>query len=317
VNEAAAIQKDSPNRFWSWLIGVTLFVLGVLGLGLLLFSILGLSGQVATPIGPVKQHLSAADFASSAVAGATLLLAAVTVLLALFTRNSLALGRAELALAEKSLVAVQEQAAKLAEQVTATHVQAAAMQSQAAATQQQAVIAQRTLEASWRPFLVDIPWGSATRPTTWTIAGSADASTIYVRHDQQGKVTEVEVPLRNIGLGPALISKAGLSIGQLHADATSLSTAIVASGEIVSVGFKIPDDSENDTAVVMAITSSLAAHQPFVVTVFFSDQGGTGDWRTRLYLHKPENFNQYVVDRLELYEGDAITPLASTRPLRH
>ena len=258
-----------------------------------------------------------------AVAGATLLLATVTVTLALFTRGSLALGRAELTLAEASLKVVRDQATKQAEQVAASQEQVAASQrqvaatqEQVAATQEQAAIARQTLEATWRPFLVDIPWGSATRQTPWTIAGSTDASTIYVMHDQQGKVTEVEVPLRNIGLGPALISKAGLSIGQLHADATSLSTAIVASGEIVVVGFKIPDDSESDTAVLKAITSSLAAQQPFIVTVFFSDQGGTGDWRTRLYLHKPENFNQYVVDRVELYEGDATTALASTRPLR-
>jgi hypothetical protein len=282
------------------------------------WSLLALLGIVPPP----AHALTSSDLASMAVAGATLLLATVTVTLALFTRGSLALGRAELTLAEKSLKAVEDQASKQAEQVAATLTQAAAMQEQVAATQKQVgatqeqvtatqsqvAIARQTLEAGWRPFLVDVPWDSATRSTDKNLAGTTDAATVYVRADRDELVTEVEVPLRNIGLGPALITKAGLSLTQLHADATSLSSAIVAVSEIVVVGFKIPRES-------VALRSGLAELQPFVVTVFFTDQGGTGTWRTRIYLHKPQDFNQYVVERVELYEGDENTPFASTRPL--
>jgi hypothetical protein len=315
VSEPLASQKDSPNRFWSWAISTALFLLGVLGLGLLVFSILGLSGQVATPIGPVRQRLFAADFASSAVAGATLLLAAVTVLLALFTRSSLALGRAELALAEKSLGALKEQAVKLAEQVAATHVQAGAMQtlasatfSQVAATQQQAAIAQRTLEASWRPLLVDVPFGFATRPRGTIYGGGTEdlASVTGLKLDDgTGRVV---VPFRNIGSGPAIISRAVLSFGQLHADATSFSSSIVAVSEVVRIRFEIAPAG----AVLINLISQLGEGKPFTVTVFYVDQGSVGTWRSRAQLHCPSQAQGYKVLNVDLYEGDSNTPFATS-----
>ena len=352
MSQPLASQKDSPNRLWSWAISVALLLLGVLGLGLLVFSILGLSGQVATPIGPVQQHLSAADFASSAVAGATLLLAAVTVLLALFTRNSLALGRAELALAEKSLAAVQEQGVKLAEQVTATHVQAAAMQSQAAATQQQAfamqnqvaatqqqagamqnqaaatqqqafamqnqaaatqqqaAIAQQTLEASWRPLLVDVPFGFATRRISSPGSlGPLEVDVAPVEADKrQDGVVRVIVPFRNIGSGPAVISRAVMSFGQLHTEATAFSSSIVAAREAVRIFFDVAPTG----AVPINVISQLDSGRPFTVAVFYGDQGGARAWRSRAQLHRPPSTKRYQVLNVELYEGDATTPFASS-----
>lgn len=123
--------------------GAAIAVLGILGLGLLAFSILGLFGLVSTPLGPVRQHLSAADLASSAVAGATLMLAVFTAYLAIATRASVAATRREAAIAEQALAAAQEQARIGAEEVKATN--------------RHAEIAQETLEASWRPMLVDVP----------------------------------------------------------------------------------------------------------------------------------------------------------------
>jgi hypothetical protein len=93
-----------------WTMRSALVLLGVLGLGLLSLSILGLLGQFSTPVGPVRQHLSAADFASSAVAGATLMLAVFTAYLAIETRASVAATRREAAIAEQTLIVATDQA---------------------------------------------------------------------------------------------------------------------------------------------------------------------------------------------------------------
>jgi hypothetical protein len=136
-----------------------------------------------------------------------------------------------------------------------------------------------------------------------------DAAYIEVARSAQGSVA-VEVPLRNIGTGPAVITKAGLSVTQLHDEATRLSIGIVAVGEVVRMSF----DIQSEGATLKALHSALSARQPFVVTVFYGDQGGTGSWRSRVYVHVPPKDNRYEVDRVELFAGDANTPFASTRP---
>lgn len=291
-------------------------LLGLLGLAavvLTAWSVLGLLGLVPAPA-PGGKTLTPTDLASMAVAGATLLLATVTVFLAVFTGRSLALTRAELVLTETSLkafqdqaVATQAQAAAMQSQVGATQAQAAAIQNQVAATQEQAAIARQTMEASWRPLLVDVPWELAQRSSAFQ--GKTDAAEIDINKTQEGDVT-VEVPLRNIGAGPAIITKAGLSVGQLHAEATNLSTAIVAPDQIVRATFKI----KTGTPTANGLISALSAQEPFVVTVFYGDQGGTGSWRSRIYIHRPPNYRVYVVERMEIYAGDETTPIASTLP---
>src|SRR5207245_638180 len=107
---------------------------------------------------PGGRAMTSPDLASVAVAGGTLILATVTVTLAVFTRRSLDQGRAELSLAEASLKSAQELAKQSSEQVAATL-------EQVKVTQDEADIARRSLEAGWRPFLVDVPFGYAPPPT--------------------------------------------------------------------------------------------------------------------------------------------------------
>jgi len=295
-------RRRSPFALLGW--GL-LVLLGVAATALTGWSLLGLLGIVPPPA-PGGQALTSPDLASMGVAGATLLLATVTVLLAVFTRRSLELGRAELALAEASLKAVQEQAAKQAEQVAATQAQVAATQAQVAATQAQAEVARQTLEASSRPVLTDVPMGPETRYSP--MLGQVPASEIAVGKDQQGTVT-VEMPLRNIGSGPAVIKKATLSVGQLHTTAAALTSSIVAVGESVLIGFEIKPKG----AVLVNLASQIAAMQPCIVTVDYGGQGGPGSWRSRVYL-QAQRANRYHVERVELYAGDEITPFATTDP---
>jgi hypothetical protein len=308
-------QRAGTGRNFVAIVGWSLLlVLLVAAASLTGWSLLGLLGIIPPPA-PAGHALPPADLASMAVAGATLLLATVTVALAVFTRRSLALGRAELALAEDSLKAVQEQAAKLAEQVAATNLQAAAIQIQAAATQnqvaatqQQAAIAQRTLEASWRPLLVDVPFGFATRPRGTIYGGGTEdlASVTGLKLDDgTGRVV---VPFRNIGSGPAIISRAVLSFGQLQADATSFSSSIVAVREVVHIRFDIAPAG----AVLINLISQLDAGKPFTVTVFYGDQGSVGTWRSRAQLHCPSQVQGYKVLNVDLYEGDSNTPFATS-----
>lgn len=294
----------SRRRQFSTALGWGLLVLlGVAAASLTGWSLLGLLGVVPPP-SPGGHALAPPDLASMAVAGATLLLATVTVALAVFTRRSLALSRAELTLAEASVTAVQEQAKKLAEQVAATH-------EQVAATQAQAAVARQTLESSWRPFLVDVPVGYATRPVFspgGTVMADAAGINFYKRENGTARVA---VPFRNIGSGLAVIAKSGLSFGQLHTAATSFSSSIVAVGEVVRVVFEI----EPAGAVLINLISQLDAGKPFVVTVFYGDQSGVGKWRSRAQVFRPAGNVNYEVLNVELYEGEDTKPFATSGPL--
>lgn len=253
------------------------------------WSLLSLLGVTPAP-SPGSRALAPSELASFAVAGATLLLATVTVLLAVFTRRSLDQGRRELQLAELALSTAQDQVKKQAEQVTATEAQAD--------------VARQTLEASFRPTLVDVPLGPATRYSP--AAGQVLAAEIVVAKDQQGTVT-VEVPLRNIGAGPAVIAKAILSVGQLHTAEAVLTSSIVAVGESLLIGFEIKPEG----AVLINLASQVAAMKPCVVTVIYGGQGGPGSWRSRVYL-RARNANRYEIERVELYAGEEIIPFATT-----
>jgi hypothetical protein len=284
--------------------GILILLGGVAGI-LTGWSLLGLLGIVPPPA-PGGKELNPPELASTGVAGATFLLATGTVALAAFTRRSIELGRAELSLAEASLKAVEEQANKMAEQVTATLAQVAATQAQVTATQAQAEVARQTLEASFRPSLVDVPKGPATRYSP--MAGQVPAFEIVMAMSQSGAVV-VEVPLRNIGVGPAVITKAMISVGQLHDTAAALTSSIVAVGESVLIGFEIKPKG----AALINLASQIAAIKPCVITVFYHGQGGSGSWRSRVSLHAL-NANRYDVARVELYVGDEIVPFAATGP---
>jgi hypothetical protein len=251
------------------------------------WALLALFGVAPAP----GQATTIGDQASIAVAGGTLILATVTVVLALLTRRSLTLGAAELKAAEDSVKAVNEQTGKLADQVTAT--------------QGQAKVARETLEASWRPFLVDVPYGFANRGSAR--GGVGDAAVIDVWKNDNGS-QEADVPLRNIGSGPAIIHRAEVSVNQLHERASRWSPAIVAPGEVVRLRFLVA----TGTATRNALIDALKKLEPCVITVFYADQG-TGKWRSRVYLHRlPEEGPVYTVDFVELYVGDENTPFATS-----
>jgi hypothetical protein len=279
-------------RWFGWL---ALVVIALTEVALTGWALLALLGLAPTPA-PAGHAMTPSDLASVAAAGATLILATVTVVLALLTRSSLELGRAELTLADATLTTAQEQAKQSAEQVTATL-------SQVKVTQDQADIARRSLEAGWRPFLVDVPYGYASPPTSFS--GVTDAAVVeaYTRPDGGG--AKVAMSLRNIGSGLAIVTKAAMSFGQLHADATTLSSSIVAVGEVVRMTFEIQPKG----AVLINMVSQIRANQPFVVTAIYTDQGGINSWRSRAYFKW--SGNRYEVEKVELYAGDEITPFAT------
>jgi hypothetical protein len=278
-----------------------LFVLAVAEVTLTGWAIFALLGSVPAPTA-AGRAMTPADLASMAVAGATLILATVTVLLAVFTRRSLQQGRAELNLAEATLKTAQEQATRSAEQVAATL-------EQVKVTQEQADIARRTLETGWRPFLVDVPYGYAAPPGK-TI-GITDAAVVQAYKRENGSAS-VAVSLRNIGSGLAIITKAGLSFGQLHTTATNLSSSVVAVGEAVRITFEI----EPKGAVLINMVSQIDSAQPFIVTATYTDQSGINNWRSRAYFrHPPQGGGRHEVEKVELFTGDADSPFAVSRPM--
>jgi hypothetical protein len=262
-------------------IGMTVLV--ILGFGMLAFSILGLFGLINTPVGPVRQHLSPADLASSSVAGATLMLAVFTAYLAIATRASVAATRGEAAIAEKALQAAQEQAQIGAKQVDATN--------------RNAEIAKDTLEAGWRPMLVDVP-------TQWDPARS---KVQIMSGDIIGGLS-IELWLRNIGSGPAIITRAGVHAGSAGGPASAIMSSVVPVGEATRLEFQLAPEPPTN-----AVISTLKQSQPVRVTVFYSDPGGHHQWRTRVELAQAEG-SEWRIRSLELSEENA-EPFAKSGPM--
>jgi len=211
---------------------------------------------------------------------------------------------------EQAAAATQRSAEATERSADATRDEANATREEAAATREEAAIARQTLESSWRPLVVDVPFGYAVRRVTqppYSDVGEADAAEVTAVKRGDG-TARVVVPFRNIGSGPALISKAVLSIGQLHAEATSFSSSVVAAREVVRVYFELAPAG----AILINLISQIDAGKAFTVAVFYGDQGGTGHWRSRAVVHRPAGASSYEVLNVELYEGDATTPFATS-----
>jgi hypothetical protein len=279
-------------------------VVGLLGFALLIFSIVGLLGLVSTPVGPVRQHLSPADLASSAVAGATLILAVFTAYLAMATRESVAATRREAAIAEQALAAAQEQARIGAEQVLATN--------------RHAEIAQETLEASWRPILVDVPIGLFV-VTSSSVFGSWDRGRVRVtevgRPLQKLRAT---IPLRNVGSGPAIIVSSSLSIGDYKSIAApEISAPIVppAMDELTNIEFDIDVGRKDLGSLVDDLQKEGPDRPPWLVVVAYRDQAGSNLWRTEAHVYPSEEHRWYV-RQVALVDGKTGRTVVMSGPKR-
>ena len=274
---------------WSHRIAVVgLWVAATIGTVLVAYAILSLLGVVPSLTAPTH-GLSGADLASLAVAGATLLLAAFTAQLALATNAALQLARRETSVAERALATAQSQTAKVAEQVEATNRQGA--------------LAERALESSWRPMLVDVPSGMAKREIPPFLA--MDAAEVNVYKAPESGLRLVAVSLRNIGSGPAFVSKASLSMGAVGAQMTDASSLVIARDEIAHVEFRFDPSATPELA---AVAGGLDNDQPCRVNVEYSDLGGH-QWRSWAHLRR---YRAWIVDKVELFDGDALKPFAST-----
>jgi hypothetical protein len=244
-------------------------ILGLFGLALLVYAIVGLFASKSATV----------DLASFAVAGATLMLAAFTAFLALETRESVVATRVEAGIAASAL----EQARKQAE-----------------ATDRQASIAQQTLEASWRPVLVDVlPPRGAAEPD-YATAGATP---------RPGGGFDFRVRFRNVGSGPAIISRAGIHAGSAGVLATSITSSVVAPDEMTTLDFELKQEATEAHPVIANIRSRV----PVTVDVSYGDQGGHHRWVTRAEVY-PVEVDTWRIRSVELSDETG-KPLASSGPM--
>jgi hypothetical protein len=236
-----------------------LFLLsGVLALSLVAVPLLDLSNVPLPGFAPfnIGRGLTTTDLITLTVSGATLLLGLLTGLLALLTWRAVLAGRDEAKIANAALAASQRQT-KIAEE-------------QMAISSKQVTIAQETLEASWRPFLVDVPLGRYLDASSHPGFPPSDRAWVQVARKPNSDGWTCGVPLRNIGSGPAIIRATGLEGGGASWSGAGTSASIVAPQELTRITFDVPSDRDD----VSDLRTSLHDGQPFVVTVAYSDQSG-------------------------------------------
>ncbi len=265
-----------------WVIGAVAFLAITSGALLFLLTYALARGWVPDiPAPSFREGVTLADLGSLVVAAATVLLAGFTALLALVTSRSIAATRREAGIAEAAL----------------------------AIAKRDADISEQALEASWRPRLVDVPWGQYRVPDS--IRGHYDLATVIVHKLDQTSATRVEMPLRNIGTGPAIIKGAGLSVdSDVGWSGASISRTIVAPDELTRIRFDVP----HDRAELQPMLDTLdQGNRTVLIDVAYTDQGGTRTYRSQAHLHHTAT-SGWRVRQVALFDGDAKTPFAMSGP---
>lgn len=236
------------------------------------------------------------------VAIATIALAFATGALAFFTWRLARAARAESSELVEEVKAVKEQAQSMAFLVQET-------QKQVAASNAQVDLADRTLLASVRPLLVDVPLA-----TFWVGEGieRRDRGVIRLEPSQDAAGwLMLSVPVRNVGAGPALIESlkaelpAGIVVDQVIG---RMLHSAVPTGELSRMQFEIQTKLDVQGALAIATGHDSSVY----VSVEYRDMARAQRLRSRLEIFgsPAAGFRAFAT---ELYEDDPDTPFATSR----
>lgn len=217
-------------------------VAAVIGLALMAWAVVGFTSNASS--------VKASDYASMAVAGATLLLAAITGTLALFTWETLASARQEMKDTAEALKVAQDQAR---------------------ASSEQARLAEETLLAGWRPLLTEPLAATMLSPR----AQQYTRVTIVPHRDQN---FAFDIGLVNSGRGPAIVTNALFAMGSLNIPCVRFRPRIVPPNEVLVVTFEVDQRPENQE-LIKAIADTTGTFD-FKVSVVYHDLGPIRAWRS-------------------------------------
>jgi hypothetical protein len=240
------------------------------------------------------------------VAIGTILLSVATGALALSTRN----------LAAKTAEEVEHSGRLVKEsqrQVAATQDQARAAQEALAAAHEQTRLAQLTLNAQSRPVLVDVPLDLSHKEPIFYSGRDAPVEAhrggVHVHVGDEGAM--ISVPMRNAGVGLAMIRGISLEVGEATPPApVTIQPANVPAGEYARLSFLAAPEHPAFAAIQRAI-----AAQNFSVVVSYSDLAGQQMTLSRfdVYFRSRAHYN-WEVRQVHLQEPGADHPFAGSAP---
>jgi hypothetical protein len=126
---------------------------------------------------------------------------------------------------------------------------------QAKSSEDMADAAKSTLEASYRPLIIDVPYKTPKRHPP--LRGDPGNVTALVRAKGDEDEVLIEVPVRNIGPGPATIAHVQFQIQPEWGDETELSDALIAHGS-TDADILAPNES---TILTCALTKNYPAFE--------------------------------------------------------
>jgi hypothetical protein len=176
------------------------------------------------------------------------------------------------------------------------------------------LVAERALEASWRPILVDVPAGLFT-----TAGGFGLWDMGRVRIQEMGVPLErlrVVLPLRNVGTGPAIITSGSLSIRDHKSLAVAeISAPIVPPGanELTKIEFDISVARKDLGTLVEDLQKPGDDRPPWLVVVGYTDQAGSNLWRTEVHIY-PSDGSSWFVRQVALVDGKTGRPVVMSGP---
>jgi hypothetical protein len=233
--------------------------------------------------------------------------------------------RKQVRASQQQVAGIQKQVEASYEQVEATRMQVEVSQEQVRtalealeAAREQTRLAGLTLDAQIRPALVDVPLDMSFRePIFYSGRESpidAHRGFVHVHLDAGREGALISVPMRNAGVGLAMIRGISLEVGTpIPTPPVTIQPANVPAGETSRVSFIAgPDHLAFD-----AIRETVApGRQTFSVVVAYTDLAGGQMTLSRFDVHfKPEPPSNWYVRQVHLQQSNADEPFAGSAPI--
>ena len=186
--------------------------------------------------------------------------------------------------------------------VDAASEQADIARQQVAASERQANLVADAQAASVQPNLVAVPLSAPEQSGGKPFA--QHPWVVSVGHNDDVGSRSIDVPLRNIGPGVAVIRGIGVTGSPGISWGGSMTSSIVAVDEVVRFKFEVPGDRPE--------LKPLITSNGFDLVVSYTDISGNMWYRTCANVHY--NGSRWLVRQVFLYRGDEPEPFASSGP---
>lgn len=194
------------------------------------------------------------------------------------------------------------------------------------ATLEQAKLTRRGLDAGILPLLVDVPYSPGPSEAIYFPDQLHPSVMVHQPHviyvDSPGTVIRCSIPLKNVGVGVAVIKMATLRFGNAEWSSPRIAPTVVERGQVTRMSFSIPVNDPGRREILESIQELLG--QQFLVDVHYTNIGDSHPLISQLEIHMHGSSledGDYYVRQVRVYEAEGYklgesTPFIESGPSR-